>query len=159
MVEEGGVVLVPETPEFLEEHQDKVEEDAVTVIPESLEIQETPEEIVNEEDVPNEDNVNNKVNTEKEDEGEEETIKAEKMFRFPLGTIKRIMKLDDDVQMLNQEAILCVTKATEFFIESLAKESFGYTSKNKKKTIMKNDVNTAIETAECLAFLDGAMEE
>ncbi len=81
------------------------------------------------------------------------------MFRFPLGTIKRIMKLDDDVQMLNQEAILCVTKATEFFIESLAKESFGYTSKNKKKTIMKNDVNTAIETAECLAFLDGAMEE
>ena len=48
------------------EYLDKVEEDAVTVIPESLEIQETPEEIVNEEDVPNEDNVNNKVTTEKE---------------------------------------------------------------------------------------------
>ena len=48
------------------EYLDKVEEDAVTVIPESLEIQETPEEIVNEQDVSNEDNVNNKVTTEKE---------------------------------------------------------------------------------------------
>ena len=38
----------------------------MTVIPESLEIQETPEEIVNEEDVTNEENVNNKVTTEKE---------------------------------------------------------------------------------------------
>ena len=31
--------------------------------------------------------------------------------------------------------------------------------RNKKKTLMKNDVDTVIETHEGLAFLDGAMED
>ena len=43
-----------------------LEEGGVTVIPESLEIQEAPEEIENEEDNTNEDNANSKDTTEKE---------------------------------------------------------------------------------------------
>ena len=58
-----------------------------------------------------------------------------------------------------QDATFLISKATELFVECLAEESFGYTSRNKKKTIQKNDVNTAIETTEALAFLDGAMED
>ena len=159
----------------------------MTVVPESLEVDaDDPAEAVDGNDISEKvghddateevaDTEGNEINEEnptrvetpvandtaiREDGGEEEeTTKAEKMFRFPLGTIKRLVKLDDDVNMVNQEAIFCVSKATEYFIESLAKESFGYTTKNKKKTILKNDVSTAIETVEALAFLDGAMEE
>merc|ERR550519_1872297 len=82
----------------------------------------------------------------------------EKLFKFPLGTIKRIMKLDPDLNMTNQDATFLISKATEMFIESLTRESYGYTTKSKKKTIQKNDITTAIETTEILAFLDGAME-
>jgi hypothetical protein len=34
-----------------------------------------------------------------------------------------------------QDAIFLLSKATEFFVESLSGDSFGNTSKNKKKTI------------------------
>jgi DNA polymerase epsilon subunit 4 len=85
--------------------------------------------------------------------------KADKLFRFPQGTVKRIMKLDPDVHMVNADAIFLVSKATEQFIESLAQEAQHFTSNNKKKTISKADVHTAIESTDCLAFLDGAMED
>jgi len=84
---------------------------------------------------------------------------AVKLFRFPLGTIKKLVKLDEDVNMVNQDATFLISKATELFVQSLATESFGHTSKNKKKTIQRNDIDTAIETCECLAFLDGAMDD
>ena len=58
-----------------------------------------------------------------------------------------------------QDAVFLISKATELFVEALATESFSFTSRNKKKTIQKNDVDTAIETSEALAFLDGAMED
>ena len=58
-----------------------------------------------------------------------------------------------------QDAVFMISKATELFIETLSTEAFSFTSKNKKKTIQKNDVDTAIETTEALAFLDGAMDD
>ena len=70
-----------------------------------------------------------------------------------------VMKLDPDTNMANQEAVFLVCKATEFFVESLAKESFSYTSQNKKKTISRKDVDTAIDGVDCLAFLEGALED
>jgi len=45
------------------------------------------------------------------------------------------------------------------FVESLAKEAYCYTEKAKKKTVAKNDVDKAIDTADCLAFLEGAMDD
>ena len=40
-------------------------------------------------------------NVENEEE-QQSPEKAEKLFKFPLGTIKRLMKLDPDVNMTNQ---------------------------------------------------------
>lgn len=84
---------------------------------------------------------------------------AEKLFRFPQGRIKQIMKLDPEVGMVNQEAIFLVNRATEQFIQCLAEEAFHHTNASKKKTIMIEHVNTAIESVDELAFLDGAMED
>lgn len=92
-----------------------------------------------------------------EEEGEEE--KVEKMYKFPLGRVKNIMKLDPDTNMASMDAVFLISKATELFIASLAAESFSYTSKNKKKTIMRHDVDAAIDGVDSLAFLDGAIQD
>ena len=100
--------------------------------------------------------------TAESEEGEERTPTkggATKLFRFPQGRIKQIMKLDSDVNMVNGEAIFLVNKAVEEFIQCLAVESYHHTANSKKKTIMKEHVLTAIESNDELAFLDGAMDD
>ena len=93
--------------------------------------------------------------TEEEEGGE----KTEKLSKLPLGRIKHIMKLDPDVTMASQDCVFLISKATELFVDSLAKECYTYTVQNKKKTISKNDVDTAVEAVDCLAFLEGAIED
>ncbi len=88
-----------------------------------------------------------------------EQVKEEKLYKFPLGRIKHMMKLDPDVHMASQESVFLITKALELFVESLAVEAYTYTSASKKKTISKADVEQAIDNADCLAFLDGAMDD
>ena len=82
-----------------------------------------------------------------------------KLFRFPQGRVKSIMKLDPEVGMVNGEAIFLVNKAVEEFIQCLAVESYHHTASSKKKTITKEHVMTAIESIDELAFLDGAMDD
>lgn len=67
------------------------------------------------------------------------------------------MKLDPDVSLIQNECAFLVTKATELFIESLAREAFVHTAQAKKKTIQKRDVDMAIGNVDALMFLEGAM--
>lgn len=61
--------------------------------------------------------------------------------------------------MASQDAVFLVTKATELFVDSLAKECYSYTTANKKRTIARRDVDTAVDATDCLAFLEGALED
>jgi len=97
--------------------------------------------------------------TEGDKPGHTEPEKAEKLTKFPIGRIKHLMKLDPDLTMASQESVYLVTKALEMFVESLAREAYGYTERAKKKTVAKSDVDKAIDTADCLAFLEGAMDD
>ena len=100
--------------------------------------------------------------TAESEEGEDRTPTKggnTKLFRFPQGRIKQIMKLDSDLNMVNAEAIFLVNKAVEEFIQCLAVESYHHTAHSKKKTITKEHVITAIESNDELAFLDGAMDD
>ena len=85
--------------------------------------------------------------------------KEEKMYRFPLGKIKNMMKMDPDVNMVNKDAIFLVTKSLEMFVENLAIEAYSYTVNAKKKTISRQDVEKAIDAVDALAFLDGAIDD
>lgn len=67
------------------------------------------------------------------------------------------MKADPDVSLITGECTFLVTKATELFIESLAREAFLHTAQSKKKTVQKRDVDAAIENVESLMFLEGMM--
>lgn len=116
--------------------------------------------------------IDNAQNTEDKDETNDEntnttnipndkgtTTNEEKMHKFPLGTVKRIMKMEPDVTMASQDAVFLITKAIELFIESLAMESYTYTANQKKKTVSRQDVEKAIDAVDALAFLDGAMDD
>lgn len=80
-----------------------------------------------------------------------------RLIKLPLARIKNIMKVDPDVTLITSESAFLVTRATELFIESLARESFLYTSQAKKKTVQKRDVDMAISNVDALMFLEGAM--
>ena len=39
---------------------------------------------------------------------------------IPKGSVKRVIKLDKDVRLVSAEAVLAISKATEFFLEHLS---------------------------------------
>ncbi len=84
--------------------------------------------------------------------------KADKLLQFPFGRIKHLMKLDPDLVLAKGDAVFAVAKATELFVESLAVECYSYTERAGKKTLSKADFEKALEGADCLAFLEGALE-
>lgn len=67
------------------------------------------------------------------------------------------MKLDPDYNGASQEAVASVVVATEYFIQSLAREAYTFTQQVKKKTLQKADIDCAIDAVDSLLFLKGAM--
>ena len=88
-----------------------------------------------------------------------EEPEQEKLTRFPIGRIKRIMKMDPDVRVVTPEASFLVSKSLELFVESLVWEAHRYTEQSRKKTMQKHDVDRAIDGVDALAFLEGALDE
>ncbi|XP_053963699.1 DNA polymerase epsilon subunit 4 [Anastrepha ludens] len=84
-------------------------------------------------------------------------IQEARLFQLPLTRVRNLMKLDPDMNIASMEAVFVVTRSTELFIESLAREAFSYTAQSKKKTVQKRDVDLAISSVDSLMFLDGAM--
>merc|ERR1719323_1458866 len=133
------------------EHQDGDDYDEVNKSPESQDEEEDIDGLEgNVQDDIDSDVLKNSTNT-----GQEEV--SEKLFRFPQGTIKRVMKLDPEVNLVNAEAIFLVNKATEQFVECLALEASNFMG--GRKTLVGRDIFSAIESQDCLAFLEGAMDD
>jgi len=72
---------------------------------------------------------------------------------LPLARIKRIMKSDEDVRMISAEAPVLFAKACEMFILELTLRSWFYSEKNKRRTLQKEDIQTAIRKTEIFDFL------
>ncbi|XP_050310702.1 DNA polymerase epsilon subunit 4 [Anthonomus grandis grandis] len=85
-------------------------------------------------------------------------LKPVKHLKLQFARIKNMMKMDPDVELVQYDAVFLVAKATEMFIEYLAKETGKQLDVTKKKTITKHDVEVVIETLPQLCFLDGALE-
>lgn len=68
----------------------------------------------------------------------------DRITNLPIAKIKHIIKLDPEVTQVNAEAVFLITKSTELFIKSLSKESYQFAAQNKKKTITKNHVESAL---------------
>ena len=78
-------------------------------------------------------------------------------LRLPLTKVRNLVRLDPDITLANHEAIFLVAKATEIFIDTLAKKSAEKTTKEKRKLISRADVNSAIEDEDNLNFLQNGV--
>lgn len=72
---------------------------------------------------------------------------------LPLARIKRIMKSDEDVRMISAEAPVLFAKACELFILELSLRSWAYSEGNKRRTLQKEDIQTAIRRTDIFDFL------
>lgn len=79
----------------------------------------------------------------------------ERQTRLPVSRIKTMMKFDPDVNIIAQEAAYLVAKASEQFIEVLAKACYANTLVEKRKTMKLKDCEQAIVDNARLCFLDG----
>ncbi|VVB01976.1 unnamed protein product [Arabis nemorensis] len=76
---------------------------------------------------------------------EEETPTPNIRPEFPLGRVKKIMKLDKDINKLNSEALFLVTYSTELFLRFLAEKSALVTVEKKRKTVNLDHLRTAVK--------------
>lgn len=76
-----------------------------------------------------------------------------KTHQLPLARIKKIMKTDDDVRMISAEAPVLFAKACEMFILELSLRAWYHTEENKRRTLQRSDIATAISKSDVFDFL------
>ncbi|KAK9086105.1 hypothetical protein Sjap_026516 [Stephania japonica] len=76
-----------------------------------------------------------------------------KNHSLPLARIKKIMKADEDVRMISAEAPIVFAKACEMFILELTLRSWIHTEENKRRTLQKSDIASAITRTDIFDFL------
>jgi histone H3/H4 len=91
------------------------------------------------------------VEMEKLDIGSEQDFKNHN--DLPLARIKRIMKSDEDVRMISAEAPVLFAKACELFILELSLRGWGAAEKAKRRTLQKEDIDSAIVNTAIFDFL------
>jgi len=80
---------------------------------------------------------------------------ANRHQELPIARIKKIMKIEDGVklQMISAEAPILLAKASELLIEELTLRAWIHTQENRRKTIQKSDIATAVSRCEMFDFL------
>ena len=76
-----------------------------------------------------------------------------KNHQLPLARIKKIMKTDEDVRMISSEAPVLFAKACEMFILELTLRSWIHSEENKRRTLQRNDIASAITKTDIFDFL------
>uniref|UniRef100_A0A672RB61 DNA polymerase epsilon subunit 4-like n=1 Tax=Sinocyclocheilus grahami TaxID=75366 RepID=A0A672RB61_SINGR len=63
-----------------------------------------------------------------------------RLAKLPLSRIKTLMKADPDVSLASQESVFIIAKATELFVEMIAKDALVYAQQGKRKTLQRKDL-------------------
>ncbi|KAL7486269.1 hypothetical protein ACHAW6_012604 [Cyclotella cf. meneghiniana] len=79
---------------------------------------------------------------------------AVRELTLPYRSIKRTMKLDPSVGIVQNDAAILVTYATELFIKKLAKDSQEISMKKGRGTIKYDDLAEARAKTKAFSFLD-----
>ncbi|KAG0172845.1 hypothetical protein DFQ28_009808 [Apophysomyces sp. BC1034] len=78
---------------------------------------------------------------------------------LPLARVKRVIKEDKDVSLINAEATFCVAYATELFMEYLITEGFDRAKRDKRKTVFYKDLASAVSEVEQFEFLEDVIPQ
>lgn len=80
-------------------------------------------------------------NTSMAEEENTEAIRPE----LPIGRVKKIMKLDNDINKVNSEALFLVTCSAELFLRFLAEKSAEITTERKRKIVKLEHIRIAVK--------------
>ncbi|KAI9010310.1 histone-fold-containing protein [Phycomyces nitens] len=72
---------------------------------------------------------------------------------LPLARIKKVMKTDQDVKMISAEAPILFAKGCEIFIAELTRRAWVHAEENKRRTLQRSDIATAISKTDMCDFL------
>ncbi|XP_068652953.1 DNA polymerase II subunit B3-1-like [Aristolochia californica] len=75
---------------------------------------------------------------------EEESVEV-LLPAFPLGRVKKIVKIDKDIRKVNSEALFLVTLSSQLFLQFLAGKSAEAAVKKKRKIIKLEHVRDAVK--------------
>nr|POE51433.1 isoform 2 of nuclear transcription factor y subunit gamma [Quercus suber] len=64
---------------------------------------------------------------------------------LPIGRVKKIMKLDNDINKVNSEALFLVTCSAELFLQFLAEKSAEITTERKRKIVKLEHIRIAVK--------------
>ncbi|XP_041278459.1 DNA polymerase epsilon subunit 4 [Onychostruthus taczanowskii] len=73
-------------------------------------------------------------------------------------SLSALVKADPDVTLASQEAVFVLARATELFVETIAKDAYVYAQQGKRKTLQRKDLDNAIEAIDEFAFLEGTLD-
>ncbi|KAK2958464.1 hypothetical protein BLNAU_6498 [Blattamonas nauphoetae] len=77
--------------------------------------------------------------------------------RFPLATVRRILKEDEDIQKVKKETVIIISKLTvisrEFFVAKMARELLELAQNDRRKTIQPQDLQFLVHTRDQYDFL------
>ncbi|XP_041360305.1 DNA polymerase epsilon subunit 4-like [Gigantopelta aegis] len=91
-------------------------------------------------------------------QGADQAPVCDKLIKLPLTRVKHIIKTDPDVTLASSEAVVTLAKAAELFIQALSKDAVSKTMTGKRKTIQRKDLDIVMDTRDCYAFLEGAID-
>ncbi|XP_076441441.1 uncharacterized protein LOC143280611 [Babylonia areolata] len=83
---------------------------------------------------------------------------SDRVFRLPLSRVKHIIKMDPDVTLASQEAVVTIARAAELFISALSRDASYKTIQGRRRVVLRRDLEHIMDTRECYAFLEGAMD-
>ncbi|KAJ1898190.1 hypothetical protein GGI16_002627 [Coemansia sp. S142-1] len=72
---------------------------------------------------------------------------------FPAARVRRIIKEDKDIFACGSESLFLISRATEYFIDSLVRESYEFSRLDKRKTVQYKDMAKAVQSIEQYDFL------
>ncbi|KAJ4895447.1 hypothetical protein Rs2_22241 [Raphanus sativus] len=84
---------------------------------------------------------------------------ANKMIRFPMNRVRRIMRSDNSAPQIMQDAVFLVNKATELFIERFSEEAYESSVQDKKKFIHYKHLSSVVSNDERYEFLADCVPE
>ncbi|KAF2226700.1 histone-fold-containing protein [Elsinoe ampelina] len=76
-----------------------------------------------------------------------------KLHELPLARIKKVMKADPEVKMISAEAPILFAKACSLFITDLTCRAWIHAEENKRRTLQRSDVATALSKSDMFDFL------
>ncbi|KAJ2236026.1 hypothetical protein IWW45_002121 [Coemansia sp. RSA 485] len=85
--------------------------------------------------------------------GSETATTASGSSMLPAARVRRIIKEDKDIFACGAESLFLISRATEYFIDSIVRESYEFSRLDKRKTVQYKDMAKAIQSIEQYDFL------